>query len=100
MSPPGSRNALPDHYHGDLFAHSDIAPAGRLRDVSDLIDVRSEAPHDLQRDEIGLERHGRGRELATEIRVEAPRYPILDLPFSLVLDTVMLPATINAEIFH
>ena len=32
--------------------------------------------------------------------VEPPRYPILDLPFSFALDTVMLPATINAEIFH
>jgi uncharacterized protein YceK len=31
--------------------------------------------------------------------VEPPRYPILDLAFSFVLDTVMLPATINAEIF-
>ena len=32
--------------------------------------------------------------------IEPPRYPILDLPFSFALDTVMLPATINAEIFH
>jgi uncharacterized protein YceK len=32
--------------------------------------------------------------------VEPPRYPVIDLPFSFVLDTVMLPATINAEIFH
>jgi uncharacterized protein YceK len=32
--------------------------------------------------------------------VAPPRYPIIDLPFSFVLDTVMLLATINAEIFH
>ncbi len=32
--------------------------------------------------------------------LEPPRYPVIDLPFSFVLDTVMLPATINAEIFH
>ena len=71
VSAGGSRNALPDRYHGDLFPHSDIAPAGRLRDVSDLIDVRSGAPHDLQRNETGFERNGGGRELATEIRDRA-----------------------------
>ncbi|MGH8591872.1 MAG: YceK/YidQ family lipoprotein [Gammaproteobacteria bacterium] len=25
-------------------------------------------------------------------------YPVIDLPFSVVLDTLLLPATINAEI--
>jgi uncharacterized protein YceK len=42
---------------------------------------------------------GRGS-LVKKFGVEQPPYPILDLPFSFVLDTVMLPATTSAEIFY
>jgi len=31
--------------------------------------------------------------------LEPPRYPVIDLPFSFILDTVMLPSTIPNAIF-
>jgi uncharacterized protein YceK len=71
-----------------------------LRDVSDLIDVRSGAPYDLQRDKTGLNVTVEDESWPRKFGLEPPRYPVIDLPFSFVLDTVMLPATINAEIFH
>lgn len=40
-------------------------------------------------------------EMATrKFKTAPPSYPLLDLPFSLGLDTVFLPLAINAEIFH
>ncbi|MEQ1530596.1 MAG: YceK/YidQ family lipoprotein [Methylococcales bacterium] len=35
-----------------------------------------------------------------KFKVTPPRYPILDLPFSFAADSVFLPATVYAEIFH
>lgn len=35
-----------------------------------------------------------------KFRVDPPRYPWVDLPFSFTLDTLLLPVSIYAEIFH
>ncbi|MDT4328719.1 YceK/YidQ family lipoprotein [Methylomonas sp. MS20] len=35
-----------------------------------------------------------------KLKAEAPRYPLVDLPFSFAMDSVFLPLAISAEIFH
>ena len=35
-----------------------------------------------------------------KFKVEAPSYPLVDLPFSFALDSLFLPLAISAEIFH
>ncbi|MDT4329076.1 YceK/YidQ family lipoprotein [Methylomonas sp. MV1] len=35
-----------------------------------------------------------------KLKTEAPRYPLVDLPFSFAMDSVFLPLAISAEIFH
>ncbi len=34
------------------------------------------------------------------IKVEPPRYPLVDLPFSFALDSVFFPLAVCTEIFH
>jgi uncharacterized protein YceK len=35
-----------------------------------------------------------------KIKVTPPRYPLIDLPLSLTLDSIFLPLSVCAEIFH
>lgn len=35
-----------------------------------------------------------------KFKTEPPSYPLVDLPFSLAMDSVFLPLAISAEIFH
>ncbi|MDO8844187.1 YceK/YidQ family lipoprotein [Methylicorpusculum sp.] len=36
----------------------------------------------------------------SRFKVIPPRYPIVDLPLSFALDSLFLPLTVSAEIFH
>jgi uncharacterized protein YceK len=35
-----------------------------------------------------------------KIKVKPPHYPLVDLPFSIALDSIFLPLAVIAEIFH
>ncbi len=38
--------------------------------------------------------------VARKAQITAPAYPLVDLPFSFALDSLLLPLTVFAEIFH
>ena len=40
------------------------------------------------------------REGLGKFKAEAPRYPLLDIPFSVVLDTVLLPVTLSVATYE
>jgi len=36
----------------------------------------------------------------SKLKATPPSYPLVDLPFSLALDSILLPLSVSAEIFH
>ena len=36
----------------------------------------------------------------SKLKATPPSYPLVDLPFSLALDSIFLPLSVSAEIFH
>ncbi len=100
LSTGGSRNALLDHYHGIFLLIATSLPLGGCATFRTLSTFDPERPKIYSGTRLDLNVTVGDESWPRKFGLEPPRYPVIDLPFSFVLDTVMLPATINAEIFH
>jgi uncharacterized protein YceK len=96
----GSRNALPDRITVIFLLIATSLSLGGCATFRTLSTFDPERPMIYSGTRLDWNVTVGDESWPRKFGVEPPRYPMLDLPFSFVLDTVMLPATINAEIFH